>query len=309
LPLQIILDSFSESAVLMLVTLAVVLIFKTSTTTNFAQGTISTMAAFFMAAFTNGKVADGTSVLSYGVLPLIISILVGIVSAFTTSLLIDKLLLRKARFKNPAGTQMITMGVVLLLTGLVSVVLSERGQYYAIPIIKGSQKIFGLNITNHAILLILLAAFIIAVIFILLQKTKWGLGVRATAANEIMADAMGVNTHSITAITWGLAGALGAVAAIFYAPIAIKENAINIATLMIIMQVDAFLALVVGGITNFYGPVVVAFFIPVTRAIIAVALSPLKLTAWANAFLYIIILLVILLFPNGVFGKKRVKKV
>jgi len=307
--LQIILDSFSESAVLMLVTLAVVLIFKTSTTTNFAQGTISTMAAFFMAAFTNGKVADGTSVLSYGVLPLIISILVGIVSAFTTSLLIDKLLLRKARFKNPAGTQMITMGVVLLLTGLVSVVLSERGQYYAIPIIKGSQKIFGLNITNHAILLILLAAFIIAVIFILLQKTKWGLGVRATAANEIMADAMGVNTHSITAITWGLAGALGAVAAIFYAPIAIKENAINIATLMIIMQVDAFLALVVGGITNFYGPVVVAFFIPVTRAIIAVALSPLKLTAWANAFLYIIILLVILLFPNGVFGKKRVKKV
>ena len=268
----------------MLVTLAVVLIFKTSTTTNFAQGTISTMAAFFMAAFTNGKVADGTSVLSYGVLPLIISILVGVVSAFTTSLLIDKLLLRKARFKNPAGTQMITMGVVLLLTGLVSVVLSERGQYYAIPIIKGSQKIFGLNITNHAILLILLAAFIIAVIFILLQKTKWGLGVRATAANEIMADAMGVNTHSITAITWGLAGALGAVAAIFYAPIAIKENAINIATLMIIMQVDAFLALVVGGITNFYGPVVVAFFIPVTRAIIAVALSPLKLTAWANAF-------------------------
>lgn len=307
--MQIILDSFSESAVLMLVTLAVVLIFKTSTTTNFAQGTISTMAAFFMAAFTNGKVADGTSVLSYGVLPLIISILVGIVSAFTTSLLIDKLLLRKARFKNPAGTQMITMGVVLLLTGLVSVVLSERGQYYAIPIIKGSQKIFGLNITNHAILLILLAAFIIAVIFILLQKTKWGLGVRATAANEIMADAMGVNTHSITAITWGLAGALGAVAAIFYAPIAIKENAINIATLMIIMQVDALLALVVGGITNFYGPVVVAFFIPVTRAIIAVALSPLKLTAWANAFLYIIILLVILLFPNGVFGKKRVKKV
>ncbi len=307
--MQIILDSFSESAVLMLVTLAVVLIFKTSTTTNFAQGTISTMAAFFMAAFTNGKVADGTSVLSYGVLPLIISILVGIVSAFTTSLLIDKLLLRKARFKNPAGTQMITMGVVLLLTGLVSVVLSERGQYYAIPIIKGSQKIFGLNITNHAILLILLAAFIIAVIFILLQKTKWGLGVRATAANEIMADAMGVNTHSITAITWGLAGALGAVAAIFYAPIAIKENAINIATLMIIMQVDAFLALVVGGITNFYGPVVVAFFIPVTRAIIAVALSPLKLTAWANAFLYILILLVILLFPNGVFGKKRVKKV
>lgn len=307
--MQIILDSFSESAILMLVTLAVVLIFKTSSTTNFAQGTISTMAAFFMAAFTNGKVADGTSNLTHSPLALIISISVGVVSAFTTSLLIDKLLLRKSKYKNPAGTQMITMGLVLLLIGLVSVFLSERGQYYSLPIIRGTQNIGSLNITNHSILLISIAATILTLIFILLQKTKWGLGVRATAANETMADAMGVNTHSITAITWGLAGALGAIAAIFYAPITAKENAINIATLMIIMQVDAFLALVVGGVTNFYGPVVVAFFIPLTRAIIATAISPLKLTAWANAFLYLIILIIILLLPNGIFGKKRIKKV
>ena len=204
---------------------------------------------------------------------------------------------------------MITMGLVLLLMGVVSVVLSERGQYYALSIIRGRQHFLGMTITNHSILLILLAALILATLFILLQKTKWGLGVRATAANEIMADAMGVNTHSITAITWGLAGALGAIAAIFYAPIAIKENAINIATLMIIMQVDAFLALVVGGVSNFYGPVVVAFFIPVTRALIAVAISPLKLTAWSNAFLYLLILVIILLFPDGIFGKKRIKKV
>jgi len=309
LPLQDILNSFSESAILMLVTLAVVLIFKTSTTTNFAQGTISTMAAFFMAAFANAKAPDLWTGLSYGPVPIIIAIMVGVISAFTTSLLIDKLLLRKARFKNPAGTQMITMGVVLLLTGVVSVVLSERGQYFAQPIIKDSQNLFGLNISNHSILLILVAAVIIATIFVLLQNTKWGLGVRATAANEIMADAMGVNTHSITAITWGLAGALGAIAAIFWAPIYAKENPINIATLMIIMQVDAFLSLVVGGVTNFYGPVVVAFFIPIARALIAAAVSPLKIESWSSAILYLIILLVILLFPNGIFGKKRVKKV
>lgn len=307
--MQIILNSFAESAVLVLVTLAVVLIFKTSYTTNFAQGTISTMAAFFMAAFANGKVADGTSNLTYSIIDMTIAITVGVLAAFATSVLIDKLLLRKARFKTPAGTQMITMGLVLLLTGAISLFLSERGQYYSQPIVRGTQNIGSLTITNHNIILIIAAIVIVGVIFLLLQKTKWGLGVRATAANEIMADAMGVNTHAITAITWGLAGALGAIAAILYAPVAVKENAINIGTLMIIMQINAFLALVVGGVTNFYGPVIVAMFIPVVKAIISTILVPYNLNSWSNAVLYLLILLVILIVPNGIFGKKSFKKV
>ena len=307
--MQVIVNSFSESAVLMLVTLAVVLIFKTSNTTNFAQGTISTMAAFFTAAFANGKVSDGTSNLSYDIFTMILAIGVGIVSAFATSLLIDKLLLRKSRFKNPAGTQMITMGLVLMLFGLVSVVLSERGQYYSQPLIRGSYSIGSINMTYHSTITIVASFVIVAVIFILLQFTKWGLGVRATAANEKIADAMGVNTHSITAITWGLAGALGAIAAIFYAPIYVKENPINIATLMLIMQINAFLALVVGGISNFYGPVVVAFFIPVVNAILSTILEPFNLSIWTNAFLYLIILIIILILPNGIFGKKQIRKV
>lgn len=307
--MQIILNSFAESAVLVLVTLAVVLIFKTSYTTNFAQGTISTMAAFFMAAFANGKVADGTSNLTYSVIDMIIAITVGVLAAFATSVLIDKLLLRKARFKTPAGTQMITMGLVLLLTGAISLFLSERGQYYSQPIVRGTQNIGSLTITNHNIILIIAAIVIVGFIFLLLQKTKWGLGVRATAANEIMADAMGVNTHAITAITWGLAGALGAIAAILYAPVAVKENAINIGTLMIIMQINAFLALVVGGVTNFYGPVIVAMFIPVVKAIISTILVPYNLNSWSNVVLYLLILLVILIVPNGIFGKKSFKKV
>ena len=307
--MQVIVNSFSESAVLMLVTLAVVLIFKTSNTTNFAQGTISTMAAFFTAAFANGKVSDGTSNLSYNIASIILAIGVGIVAAFATSLLIDKLLLRKSKFKNPAGTQMITMGLVLMLFGIVSVALSERGQYYSQPLIRGSFNLGSINMSYHNLITIIAAFVIIGVIFILLQFTKWGLGVRATAANEQMADAMGVNTHSITAITWGLAGALGAIAAILYAPIYAKENPINIATLMLVMQINAFLALVVGGISNFYGPVIVAFFIPVVNSVLLTALQPLKLTAWANAFLYVIILVIILIVPNGVFGKKRIRKV
>lgn len=317
--MQIILNSFTESAVLMLVTLAVILIFKTSFTTNFAQGTISTMAAFFAAVIVNGKTADFVTQVFNPAFSIIIGMVVGCVAAFATSLLIDKLMLRKTKLKTPVGTQMITMGMVLILVGFISVALDLRGQYFLMPIIPGRVQFGGYTgveyyMEKHGLLTIGISLFVIMTVFLLLRFTKWGLGVRATASNEIVADSMGVNTHSITAVTWGLAGAIGGLAAILYVPANNKADvAISVVSLMMMMQIDAFLSLVVGGVSNFYGPIIVAFFIPIVRSIIAVILSIPKtnfeLESWKNAILYLIILLVILFLPNGIFGKKSQKKV
>lgn len=308
----------------MLVTLAVVLIFKTSYTTNFAQGTIATFSAFISAGIVNYKVADATTNIGYTILTILFAAAVGIIVAFLMGVLVDKLLLRKAKFKNPVGTQMITMGLVLFFSGFISFILNERGQYYMSPIIKGVQTlrpsqtividgvtsvIPAISITNQILLTIIVSAVVIAAIFILLRKTSWGLAVRATASNEKVADMMGVNTHFITAVTWGLAGAIGGLAAILWAPIKDPNQAINIATLMIGMQIDAFLALVVGGVTTFFGPVVVAGFIPILRGVLNHFLSKGNLGSWKNAILYVIILLVVLNLPNGIFGKKQIKKV
>ena len=157
-----------------------------------------------------------------------------------------------------------------------------------------------LNIPIHKTVAILVALAVLIGIFVALKYTKWGLGVRATAANETVASMLGVNTHLITALSWGLAGALGALAAAFYAPFSGNLNP----NMMSGIQVNGFLALILGGATTFYGPVVAAILIPLLNNYLAV-----PFTKWSSVLVYVIVLLAVLVKPNGLFGKKVIKKV
>ena len=89
----------------------------------------------------------------------------------------------------------------------------------------------------------------------MLRYTRWGLGVRATASNERVASMMGVNTKFITAMSWAIAGGLGAVAAILIA--SNRGTFGNVTTyFMISIQVQAFFSAILGGFSTFYGPVI-----------------------------------------------------
>ena len=132
---------------------------------------------------------------------------------------------------------------------------------------------------------------------------------RATASNEFVADMLGVNTHAITAISWALAGALGAVAATIFATI---PSNINYPLFLTSVQVNAFMAGILGGFSTFFGPVLAAIIIPLATILVRV-LSLVDgfngLTSWVDAVVYVLILLVILAKPQGLFGKRTVKKV
>src|SRR5690554_6705889 len=117
--LDLILSGLIQSAPLTLATLGVVLIFKTSFTTNFAQGMIGTLAAYVVTFIlmptpdTTGNVPDPT-VVTYT-----LAILVGIFVGFSVSMLLDLFIFRKSRYSTPIGKQIITMGIFLIISGLI----------------------------------------------------------------------------------------------------------------------------------------------------------------------------------------------
>ena len=88
----------------------------------------------------------------------------------------------------------------------------------------------------------------------MLKFTKWGIGVRATASNEKVASMMGVNTKRITLTSWAIASALGALAAALYAPTIFTLSP----NMMVGMQVNGFLAAVLGGFAILFGGPIVA---------------------------------------------------
>ena len=112
----------------------------------------------------------------------------------------------------------------------------------------------------------------------------------------------------VTAVSWGIAGALGALAATINA----TNGAIIGGYFMTNYQVYAFLAGILGGFATFYGPVIAALMIPLANNLVIYLLNVCNLsqyTSWSMVVVYAVALIVIFFKPQGIFGKKIAKKV
>ncbi len=290
--IQTVLSNLHLAGILALATMGILLVFKTSFTTNFAQGMMATIGVFTAAILTT----------KFGI-NRFVAIGAGILLSFVIGIFIDTMIIRKAKNINVIGKQMITMGLVIVITAIIPLA------YGTIPL-KFSRFFEGninftfagmnLFITKNGLFIIITSAVILGAVYAALNFTKWGLGVRATAANETVAAMMGINTKFITAMSWSIAGALGATGAILLA----SQTGSVESTMMISTQVNGFLASILGGFSSFYGPLVGAIIIPIGKSLIAIYNS-----MWSGVILYSLVLLVVLIKPVGLFGKKIAKKV
>ncbi|MBQ3482231.1 MAG: branched-chain amino acid ABC transporter permease [Oscillospiraceae bacterium] len=287
---------------------AVTIIFRTSTTANFAQGAISAFGCYVVADLLNKK----------GV-PVYLGVFGGILVGVAIGVFIDLLVFRKGRHVNELGKQIITMGFVSLFFGGIPLIFgtperipfeafyntvkAKTSPNFVIPAMGGE-----IVITKHALICLGITVVILAVLFLLLKFSKWGLGVRATASSEFTAELMGIDTHVITAISWALACGLGVLAAVMYAGGGTSISA----GFMTTIQVNAFLACILGGFSTFYGPVIGAVLIPLAASCVGF-LANFKgfygISRWQMVIVYVLLLIAILIKPEGLFGKKTVKKV
>lgn len=297
--LQILIGVLPSMCAGILATFAVTLIFKTSYTTNFAQGVISALGAYVAVEF-----------LLERAIPLWLTAIAGVVVAFIIGVAIDVLIFRNGRYVNILGKQIITMGLISIFIGLIPFVF-KVSHYESIPALPFIHLTSGFNIGElyiqyNTLLAIGITAVLLIAVFVMLQKSKWGLSVRATASNEIVAGMMGINTKVITAVSWGIAGAFGAVAAIIY----IGNVTLSSGYIMTTTQINAFLAGILGGFATFYGPILGAFIIYMLNVLVGcVCIHVPVLSNWKAAIVYLIVMLLVLWKPQGLFGKTMVKKV
>ncbi len=294
------LGSIPAMCVTALVTLAITMIFKTSYTTNFAQGVISAFGAYVVAS---SMITKGHSI--WLALP------IGIVVSAFIAVLIDVGIFRRGRYVNALGKQIITMGLISIVVGAIPLIFKISNP--SIPkFIEGNVnfEVSGDNVTvtKNALLCMVISIVVIVTVFVLLRFSKWGLAVRATASNEYVAGMLGINTHVVTAISWGLAGGIGALAATINASTGAAMNVYYMTN----YQVFAFLAGILGGFGTFYGPVIAALMIPLANNLIQYFVNTIgkpELTGWSMVFVYSIALVVIFFRPQGIFGKKIARKV
>ena len=204
--IQILLNSLETGGIYALAALGIILIFRTSNTTNYAQGSISMFNAFIAT-----YILMGTGLPAYAVA------ILGMLSAFLVGVLVDRIVISRAQKVNPVAKQIITLGLIMIFLGLAPMIFGTDPLQFP-RFVYGSHTIMGATISYNAIVNIIVGIVIMLILFSLLQKSKWGLAVRATASNDVVARMMGIPTTFITMASWAIAAALGTLAALMIAP-------------------------------------------------------------------------------------------
>ncbi len=286
---------------------AVTMVFRTSTTTNFAQGSVAALGCYVTADLFS----------KYG-LPVYIGLIPGVIVGILSGLFIDIVIFRNGKNVLPVGKQIITMGLVSIIYGGIPLIFGnpERVPFQSLYTGEaGANIIFDFMdskvvVSRHALICVAITVAVLGLLFFLLKFSKWGLAVRATASNEFTAELMGINSRAITAISWAIACALGVLAAVMYAG---NGTAIT-ASFMTTIQVNAFLACILGGFSTFYGPVVGAICIPLASTLVSfLQYLPIEgasnISRWNMVIVYVLLMIVILIKPQGLLGKPIAKKV
>jgi branched-chain amino acid transport system permease protein len=290
--------SLESGSVYALAALGIIIIFRTSFVTNFAQGTMAMFSAYLAAVLFNRL---GWSIGA--------TMIIAIMFSFALGVGVDFFVMQRAKKVGPVGKQIISMGLISLFLGLAPVLLSQEALPYRALISPDLAIAFGsVTITYNLIFNFVLSISIMAGLFFFLQKTKYGLAVRATATNEVVARMMGIPTKYVSTFAWGVASMLGVMSALIVAPLSASVSPL----MMNDVQITAFLALVLGGFQTFYGPVIAAYMIAVFMNMIVYfgfILDIQFMQVWGLQILYLLILGFLVIRPYGLFGKKFIKKV
>lgn len=272
-----------------LAAIGLVLIYQTSKNINFAQGTLGMFNAYICTWF----------ILQAG-LPLYLAVPAAMLFAMLLGALIDKFLMNGRKNITTLSREMMTLALIIIFQGLAPMLFGANDTPFSKFISASALDIGGVKVLPNSFLIIGITVLIVVALFFTLDKTKLGLAIRATAANPTTARLMGIPTKMVTLGAWAAATALGCLAAVMVAPLT------NVTVSMMNgIHLNSFIAAVLGGFSTFYGPVVAAFIIGIANNLFGFYIS----TKWSLPLLYALILLFIVLKPNGLFGKKTVKKV
>jgi len=268
-----------------LVALGIVMIYRSTRILNFAHGDMATMGTFFM--FT--MLLWGFPFLIAFILSLIFGGLLAVVFYFAV------IVPAQRRDASILGQIALTVGLSMLFQGAILMLWGTESKVLDFPL--SDTKIWQIgSVYVNALSLGTLAVGLIGslIFYLLVQKTRIGLAMRATSENLPAAQTLGIPTKMILATSWGLAAALGVLAGLFLAPALLLDP-----FFMLEPFLKGFAGAILGGLYSLPGAIIGGLIIGVVESLTGGYVS----MEFKNTVAFIIIILVLLIKPEGLLGK------
>jgi branched-chain amino acid transport system permease protein len=289
--LQLLVSGIATGAIFASLALALVLIYNAMGLVNFAQGEMAMVATFI--AFT--LIDRGVSYW--------IALPVTLVVAFAGGIVVQRVVIRPVERAPILTLVIVTLGLATLLNGLAGFIYGYVPRSFPSPFSAKTVNILGAYASYQDLGVIGVSAVVLLAIYLLLQKTTVGLTIRAAAHHPEASRLLGVQVSWMLALGWGLASAVGAVSGIMVAPLLLLEP-----NMMQTIIIYAFAAAVLGGIESPLGAVVGGVIVGVTVNL-AGRYMPFVGGDLQLAVALAIIVGVLVLKPNGLFGRPAVRRV
>ena len=295
--MQQVVSGLASGGIYALLALALVIIHRSTGVINFAQGEMATLSTYIAWALIAHH--------AWSYWPAFAATLV---LSFLGGVAIHRVVIRPVERGSVLRIVIVTIGLLVAINGFIVWQWSGEPQQLQSPFGTDVYDIGGVIVSASDIGTIVVALGIVLLLWALFQFTKVGLALRAAAVNPEEARLVGVRVSWMLALGWGLAALLGAVAGMLTAPtVGLDPN------MMAAVLIYAFAAAVLGGIDSPLGAVVGGLLIGVLLNMLSF-LSQYQLFDWFTEELrlpmaLLLILVVLLVRPQGIFGHPEVKRV
>lgn len=290
--LQYAVSGLSIGALYALVALGLVLIYRSTRILNFGHGDVATVGTFF--AFT--MLSHNYNWTIAFPLALILGALISMVFYFVI------LIPAQRRNATLLGQIILTVGLSLIFQGLVSHFWGTEPQSFPFPLSDTKTwKIYKDVVISELSLGALIIGFVVSLLlFLLVQKTRLGLAMRATSENLSSAQTLGIPTRRVLSLSWGMAAFLGVLAGIFLAPALLLDP-----FFMLEPFLKGFAAAVLGGLNSLPGAIAGGLILGVAESLAGGYIA----VAFKNTLAFLVIIVVLLIRPEGLLGKEFIERV
>lgn len=281
--LQFVFAGLTSGAIYALIALGFCVVHNTMGIVNFAQVDFVSLGGMLMfsALFAAG-------------LAMPLALPAAVIGVTLAALLVERLGLRPARSDNPLILIFLTIGLSIILRGLMSLVWGKNRM--AVPPLTGEAplRLWGAAITPQALWIFALTLVAIVLLVLFFHKTSLGLAMRAVASNPTAAAVVGLSAGRVRAGSYALAGALGGLAGVLVTPITTLSYDVGV-----LLGLKGFAAAILGGFGSFPGAIVGGLCLGLLESFSAGYLS----SAYKDVTAFVVLLLVLFVRPKGLMGK------
>ena len=289
---SLVLNGASIGLMYSLIALGFVLVYKATDAINFAQGEFVMMAGLIAAA-----------ILTIEGAPLIAAVLATLAVMIGFGFGLERVVLRPLLGRPVVAVIMATIGLAAVLRGLTPVMFGGETRAVSLPI--GDEPIdLGIGTLSPVQALGSVTALILFVGFSwFFKKSRRGIAMRAVADNQQVAQAMGINVERYFALAWAMAGIVSALGGVIWGAM------LGVDVHLALVGLKVFPVVILGGLDSVGGALIGGLIIGIVESLVAGYLDPYVGGGTKDFAPYVLMIIVLMIKPYGIFGKRRIERV